>query len=62
MIYTNKIISVRFLISDVNLLRDVAKNRGQDVSDFVRLAVKKELASLSFLSPIEKKALGVINK
>jgi uncharacterized protein (DUF1778 family) len=58
--HTNKIVSVRFPTSDANLLQEVAKNRGQDVSDFVRLSVRKELARLSFLSLDEKKALEVI--
>jgi hypothetical protein len=40
-------------------VRDVSKDRGEDLSDFIRRAILKELASLSFLSPEEKKALGV---
>jgi hypothetical protein len=44
---------------DVELLKKVSKDRGEDVSDFVRRAVYKELASLSFLSDEQKKALGV---
>ncbi|MCJ7570716.1 MAG: hypothetical protein MUO82_02405 [Candidatus Thermoplasmatota archaeon] len=58
--HTNKIVSVRFPTSDASLLQKIAKNRGQDVSDFVRLSVRKEFARLSFLSPGEKKALEVI--
>lgn len=57
---TNKIVSVRFSVSDAHLLTEVARNRGQDVSDFVRLSVRKELARLSFLTPDEKKALEVV--
>lgn len=57
--HENIIVSVRFSTSDVFLLRDVARNRGQDVSDFVRLSVRKELARLSYLTKEEKKALGV---
>ncbi len=41
------------------LLEKVCKARGEDVSDFVRRSILKELASLSFLSAEEKKALGV---
>ena len=44
---------------DVELLKKVSKDRGEDVSDFVRRAVYKELASLSFLSDEQKKALEV---
>jgi hypothetical protein len=41
------------------LVEKVSKSRGEDVSDFIRRSVLKELASLSYLSPEEKKALGV---
>ena len=41
------------------LLGKVANDRGEDVSDFVRRALLKELASLNFLSEEQKKALGV---
>jgi hypothetical protein len=57
--HENIIISVRFPLSDASLLKEVSKNRGQDVSDFVRLSVRKELARLSYLSTDEKKALEV---
>jgi len=57
--HTNIIISVRFPLSDASLLKEVSKNRGQDVSDFVRLSVRKELARLSYLSKAEKKSLEV---
>lgn len=43
----------------VVLLRMVCSQRGEDVSDFVRRAVLRELAALSYLSEVEKKALGV---
>ena len=57
--YLNKIIATRFTIKDANLLRDVANQQGLDVSDFVRNAVRKELARLSYLSDEDKKALGI---
>jgi hypothetical protein len=47
------------LEDDKALLERVCKARGEDVSDFVRRSVRKELARLSFLSPVEKKALGL---
>lgn len=53
------IISTRFSSSDANLLKEIAKNRGQDVSDFIRFSVKRELARLSFLSDKEMKALEI---
>jgi len=44
---------------DVKLLRNICRARGEDLSDFVRRAVRKELARLSFLTIEEKKALGI---
>jgi len=55
----NKLIGVKFSYGDAELIKDVSSARGEDVSDFVRRAVKKELASLSYLTGSEKKALGL---
>ena len=55
----NSRIGVRIPIADVLLLRRICEARGEDVSDFVRRAIRTEMAKLSFLSPIDKKALGV---
>ncbi len=44
------------------LLREIARARGQDVSNFVRAVIKTELARLSYLTPEEKKALGVLSE
>jgi predicted DNA-binding protein len=52
-------IGVRIPVTTKELLNKVSKNRGEDVSDFVRRSILKELASLSFLSVEEKKALGI---
>jgi antitoxin component of RelBE/YafQ-DinJ toxin-antitoxin module len=41
------------------LVEKVCKARGEDVSDFVRRSIRKELASLSFLPAEDKKALGI---
>lgn len=56
----NKIIAVRFQTSDAELLKKISNSRGQAVSDFIRLSVRKELARLSFLSAEDKKALGIV--
>jgi len=40
----------------------IAVARGEDLSDFVRRAIKMEMARLSFLSDEEKKALGLSDK
>ncbi len=56
---SNKTIGVRLPQEDKPLLEKVCKARGEDVSDFVRRSIRKELASLSYLSSEEKKALGI---
>ncbi len=56
---TNSVVFARMPSEEVKLVKQVAKARGEDLSDFVRRAVKTELARLSYLSPSEKKALGV---
>ena len=55
----NPVIFARMPKHVVELLKKVSQNRGEDVSDFVRRAVYKELASLNFLSDEQKKALGI---
>jgi len=55
----NKTIAVRFSIYDYKLIKSISINTGQDVSNFIRFVVKKELAKRGFLSNNEKKALGV---
>lgn len=55
---TNQIV-VRLDPRDKDLVAKVAKARGEDLSDFVRRAIKTELAKLSFYTDEEKKALGV---
>jgi hypothetical protein len=47
--------------ADVKLVKKVSQDRGEDVSDFVRRAIYKELASLDYLSKKQKKALGITN-
>ena len=55
----NVIIGVRFPSEDRDLLRQVCKFRGEDMSGFIRRAVKRELAELSYYTKETKKALGV---
>ena len=52
-------IGVRLEPKDKELLEKVCKARGEDISDFIRRAVRKELASLSFYPEDVKKALGM---
>ncbi len=41
------------------LLNRITNARGEDISDFVRRAIYKELATLNFLPEEQKKALGL---
>ena len=52
-------IGVRIQIEDRKLLEKVCEARGEDISDFIRRAIRKELASLSFYPEDVKKALGI---
>lgn len=52
-------IGVRVNPEDRELLKRVCKARGEDVSDFIRRAIRKELAKLSYYPDEIKKALGV---
>ncbi len=58
----NPVIFARMPRPEVELVKKVSKDRGEDVSDFVRRAVYKELASLNFLSSDRKKALGMFTR
>ena len=55
-------IGIRMRRKDLDILKQVCKARGEDVSSFVRRSVLKELARLSYLTQEEKKALGVVSK
>ena len=52
-------IGVRLSNSEKELLEKVCEARGEGVSGFVRRAIKKELAALSFYPDDVKKALGL---
>jgi len=56
---SNLRIAVRIGSEDRRLLEKVCKARGEQISDFVRRAIKKELASLSYYPEEVKKALGI---
>lgn len=55
-----RFIGVKFTESDAKLVKSVAVARGENVSDFVRRSVRKELARLSYLSVEDRKALGLL--
>jgi len=52
-------LSIRITRRDKELLERISRARGEDPSDFVRRAVRKEFATLCYLPEEEKKALGV---
>jgi hypothetical protein len=54
-----KVVGVRVTETLYAQLKTISSDRGEDVSDFVRRAILKELASLCFLPETQKKALGV---
>ena len=62
MINTGKHIGVRLREADYLILKKVCDARGEDVSNFVRRAIKVALAQLSFYGEEEKKALGILTK
>lgn len=54
------ITSFRARSKDIDLVEQISKSRGENRSDFIRRAIRRELARLSYLSEEEKKALGVV--
>ena len=52
-------INLRTKASDVELLKKVCDARGEGLGNFVRRAIRKELAGLGFLDGEEKQALEV---
>lgn len=56
----DKLIAAKVSFRCWKLLKKVCDYRNEDLSDFIRRAVLKELASLSYLPEEQKKALGMI--
>ena len=55
-------VTVRMKQKDRKLLEKVCKARDEDLRNFIRRAIHKELASLSFYSEDTEKALGLQTK
>jgi uncharacterized protein (DUF1778 family) len=55
-------IGIRLPSDDVLLVKRICRSRGEDLSDFVRRAIRTEMAKLSFLKPEYRKALGIKNE
>lgn len=51
-------ISVRMDQITIDLVSKIAERRGEQLSDFVRRAIRLELANLGYLDDDQKKALG----
>jgi hypothetical protein len=58
----NSRIGVRIPSKDRALLNRICRNRGEDLSDFIRRSIRTEMAKLSFLTPLDKKALGIVER
>jgi len=54
-----KLLSARVPETLYHQVKEVSRDRGEDLSDFIRRAILRELGRLSFLSDEQKKALGV---
>ena len=54
-----KVVGVRVTGSLYSQLKEVSGARGEDVSDFIRRAILKELGTLNLLSRYQMKALGL---
>lgn len=52
--------NVRIEEKDLKMITKVSELRGEGISDFVRVAIRKELARLGFLNKEQMKALEVI--
>ena len=51
--------NVKIETHDLCLIKKISLARGDDVSDFIRLSIRKELGRLGFLTKNEVKALGI---
>ena len=58
----SKTIGVRLQEEDRKLLEKVCTARGEDLSNFIRRSIRKELASLSYYSEETKKALLLVSE
>lgn len=54
-----EVVGTRFDEKTYELVKKVSEAQGIDACDFIRMAVKRELARLSFLPAEQKKALEV---
>jgi len=57
---TNTYVGTRIEPELKEIIEKVAKERGMNVSDFLRFLIRRELAELSFLPEETKKAFGLL--
>ena len=57
----NKIMAFCIPKPDFDLVKAISSARGEQPSDFIRRAIKKELASFGHLNPTDWRALGIIH-
>lgn len=58
----NPHISLRLRPEDLQVVDSVCRARGETRANFIRRAIRRELASLNYLNEEERKALGVVNE
>ena len=51
--------NIKIEARDLKIIQKIAKNRGQNTSDFVRMTLRQEIARLGFLKNDAAKALDV---
>ena len=59
---SDKRITIRIKNENFSQLKNVAKQRGEDISSFIRRSYLKELAELGYLPDDQKKALGLVSE
>ena len=57
--HLTKTVFARMSEQDIALIKMICTSRREDLSNFVRRAIYKELARMSYLSKAEKKALEI---
>ena len=56
-----KHIGFRIPVDDLNLIQKVCSDRGENVANFARRAMKRELARMGYMNKEQAKALEVPN-
>jgi post-segregation antitoxin (ccd killing protein) len=54
-----KVVGARLTLEDRRFIKEVCKARGENISSFLRRALKRELARMGYFSEKERKALEV---